>query len=117
VQGLYNAAALEEAPAPLAGAPAQGQYVSPRVMNLALQSVTDAIALASTWKLLRPAVGELLTNIVFPAMCFDDEDAELWRDDPQEYIRKARRGPGPGAMLLCLPFCFIGAEAVPLQCA
>lgn len=22
-------------------------------------------------------------------LCFDDEDAELWADDPQEYIRKA----------------------------
>lgn len=21
-------------------------------------------------------------------LCFDDEDAELWADDPQEYIRK-----------------------------
>ena len=96
--GALCAAAQQKPPAASASAPAQGQYVSPRVMNLALQSVTDAIALASTWKLLRPAVGELLTNIVFPAMCFDDEDAELWRDDPQEYIRKARRSPGPGSI-------------------
>ncbi|KAK9839718.1 hypothetical protein WJX81_008385 [Elliptochloris bilobata] len=65
-----------------------GHYVSPRVMNLALQSVTDAVALSSTWKLLRPAMAELLTMVVFPALCFDDEDALLWRDDPQEYIRK-----------------------------
>ena len=71
-------------------ADAQGHYVAPRVMNLALQSVTEAIALSSTWKLLRPAMPELLTKVVFPALCFDDEDAALWRDDPQEYIRKAR---------------------------
>lgn len=69
----------------------QGHYVSPRVMNLALQSITDAVALSSTWKLLRPAMAELLTKLVFPALCFDDEDAMLWRDDPQEYIRKVRR--------------------------
>ena len=28
--------------------------------------------------------------MVFPLCCFGDEDDELWRDDPQEYIRKAR---------------------------
>ncbi len=27
-------------------------------------------------------------SVVFPMLCFDDEDAELWADDPQEYIRK-----------------------------
>jgi hypothetical protein len=26
-------------------------------------------------------------------LCFDDEDAELWEDDPQEYIRKVRHTP------------------------
>ncbi len=67
--------------------------MAPRVMNLALQSITEAIALSSTWKLLRPAMPELLTKVVFPALCFDDEDAMLWRDDPQEYIRKARDDP------------------------
>lgn len=32
----------------------------------------------------------LCCSVVFPMLCFDDEDAELWADDPQEYIRKVR---------------------------
>lgn len=31
-------------------------------------------------------------SVVFPLLCFDDEDAELWEDDPQEYIRKVGGG-------------------------
>ena len=30
----------------------------------------------------------LLTRCVLPLMCFNDEDDELWREDPHEYIRK-----------------------------
>ncbi len=71
-------------------------------MNLALQSVTEAVALSSTWKLLRPAMPELLTKVVFPALCFDDEDAALWRDDPQEYIRKARHDPRSRHVIFCV---------------
>ena len=32
----------------------------------------------------------ILANVAFPLMCFSDEDAELWSDDPHEYIRKVR---------------------------
>eukprot|EP00887_Chlorella_sp_A99_P003658 scaffold7.g3658.t1 len=31
---------------------------------------------------------QLLLSVVFPLLCFNAEDAELWRDDPQEYVRK-----------------------------
>jgi hypothetical protein len=30
----------------------------------------------------------LLTNVVMPQLTYNDEDAELWQDDPQEYVRK-----------------------------
>lgn len=35
-----------------------------------------------------PPTPPLCCSVVFPMLCFDDEDAELWEDDPQEYIRK-----------------------------
>jgi hypothetical protein len=38
-----------------------------------------------------PAPPSLPPSVVFPLLCFDDEDAELWQDDPQEYIRKVWR--------------------------
>lgn len=67
---------------------AQGGYQSPRVINLLLSYITQALAYSHTWKALKPYVEQMLLHVVFPLLCFDDEDAELWEDDPQEYIRK-----------------------------
>ena len=66
----------------------QGQWLSPRVVNLTLQYLTVGIRQARTWKLLQPHVPELMQRVLFPLMCFNDEDQELWDDDPLEYIRK-----------------------------
>lgn len=30
----------------------------------------------------------ILHNVAFPVMCFSNEDAQLWEEDPHEYIRK-----------------------------
>lgn len=67
----------------------QGQYMAPRCMNLCLSFVTHAVQPSRTWTVLKPHVPALLQSCIFPLACFDDEDATLWRDDPQEYIRKA----------------------------
>ena len=77
----------------------QGQWVSPRVINLTLQYLTHAVKLSKTWKALKPHVATLLLHVVFPLLCFDQEDEELWRDDPHEYIRKV------SAQILILPKC------------
>ncbi len=69
----------------------QGHYIAPRVTNLALQYITTGIALSSSWKVMKPHMQSLMANVVFPLCCFDDEDQELWDEDPQEYIRKVGR--------------------------
>lgn len=71
--------------------PAQGHYIAPRVTNLALQYITTGVALSSSWKTMKPHMQSLMANVVFPLCCFDDEDQELWDEDPQEYIRKVGR--------------------------
>lgn len=40
---------------------------------------------------MKPHTNELLTRCVLPLMCFSEEDDELWREDPQEYIRKVAK--------------------------
>lgn len=30
------------------------------------------------------------SQVVLPHLCFDDQDAELWEEDPQEFVRKVR---------------------------
>ncbi|KAK9818968.1 hypothetical protein WJX74_009075 [Apatococcus lobatus] len=67
---------------------AQGQYLSPRVTNLVLQYLTHAVKLSSSWKALKPEALPLLQRVIFPLLCFNEDDARLWQDDPQEFIRK-----------------------------
>lgn len=66
-----------------------------------LRYLTHAVELSATWKLIKPHILDLLTKCVFDLMCFDDEDAELWEDDPQEYIRKV----GPSSTMCFVETC------------
>lgn len=42
----------------------------------------------SMYQLLQPRLDVLLFDIVFPLMCFNDNDQKLWDEDPHEYVRK-----------------------------
>ena len=66
----------------------QGQYISQRCTNLALQYLTHALPNKKTYGLMKPHFQQLMFNILFPLACFSDEDAELWEEDPHEYVRK-----------------------------
>eukprot|EP00898_Chlorokybus_atmophyticus_P004844 jgi/Chlat1/5360/Chrsp35S05283 len=65
-----------------------GAYLPDRVVNLTLQFITSSISRPSVYKLLKPQLDVMLFDIVFPLLCFNDRDAELWQDDPHEYVRK-----------------------------
>lgn len=65
-----------------------GEWVSPRVIQLILTYLTQSVNHAKTWECLKGEVfGTMLKELLFPLMCFTEEDAELWEDDPEEYIR------------------------------
>lgn len=66
-------------------------WLPDRVVNLALQYVTTAVGKSSTYKALKPELDIIMFEIVFPLLCFNHEDAELWRDDPHDYVRKGAR--------------------------
>jgi hypothetical protein len=67
---------------------AQGVYLLERFVVEAINYIVIAVTLAETWKFLRPNVMPLVCQVLFPMMCFDDRDAELWADDPTEFVRK-----------------------------
>ena len=46
----------------------------------------NALEPAQTWKMMLPLVPEITATIIFPMMCFSDEDAELWETDPRECV-------------------------------
>ena len=42
---------------------------------------------AGSWKLIRPHFQAIFQDLVFPMMCYSNEDDQLWHNDPYEYIR------------------------------
>jgi len=68
--------------------PSQGLQLSSRVANLAINYLEASISPAATWQAMLPHIEILLTKILFPYMCINNEDLILWRDDPVEYVRK-----------------------------
>ncbi|KAI9119500.1 hypothetical protein K1719_009376 [Acacia pycnantha] len=65
-----------------------GGYLPDRVINLILQYLSNSIPKNSMYTLLQPRVDILIFEIVFPLMCFNDNDQKLWEEDPHEYVRK-----------------------------
>ncbi|KAK8684849.1 hypothetical protein V6N13_040864 [Hibiscus sabdariffa] len=65
-----------------------GGYLPDRVTNLILQYLSSSISKNSMYTLLQPQIDALLFEIVFPLMCFNDNDQKLWEEDPHEYVRK-----------------------------
>lgn len=66
---------------------ALGQYVSPRVMQQALNYLNTAVLHSMTWKMLKNDMMVVVEKIIFPLMCHSKDDDEMWHSDPQEYIR------------------------------
>jgi importin-7 len=81
-------AAFLDAHLALLAAPSHGGYATPRATNLALQYLAAAVPSPSSWKGLKPHVPAVLAAAALPAACFDDADAELWADDPADFVRK-----------------------------
>ncbi|XXG46873.1 hypothetical protein AAC387_Pa02g1603 [Persea americana] len=65
-----------------------GGYLPDRVTNLILQYLSSSISKNSMYQLLQPQLDILLFEIIFPLMCFNDNDQKLWNEDPHEYVRK-----------------------------
>lgn len=67
---------------------AHGAWVAPRVSNILLQYVAEAVNHIETWRTLKPHVQGIVEHAIMPLLSFDEEDAILWEQDPQEYVRK-----------------------------
>ena len=65
----------------------RGIYVSPRVMQQALNYVNTGVSHSLTWKLIKVHILEIIKDILFPIMSYTESDAELWETDPFEYVR------------------------------
>ncbi|XP_051118176.1 importin beta-like SAD2 [Andrographis paniculata] len=65
-----------------------GEYLPDRVINLILQYLSNSISKKNMFSQLQPKLDIVLFEIIFPLMCFNDNDQRLWEEDPYEYVRK-----------------------------
>ncbi|KAI3459723.1 hypothetical protein Pfo_016386 [Paulownia fortunei] len=67
-----------------------GGYLPDRVINLILQYLSNrfVISKSNMYSQLQPRLDVVLFEIIFPLMCFSDNDQRLWDEDPHEYVRK-----------------------------
>ncbi|KRX27346.1 Importin-8 [Trichinella nelsoni] len=65
----------------------QNEYISPQVLYLALEYLTTGVRETNGWKAVKAHVMDIIQTVIFPLLCFSNEDDELWHTDPQEYIR------------------------------
>ncbi|XP_051911793.1 importin-8 isoform X1 [Hippocampus zosterae] len=65
----------------------QEQYVTPRVLQQCLDYLNQGLSHSLTWKQMKPHMQAICQEVIFPLMCYKDEDERLWQEDPFEYIR------------------------------
>lgn len=65
----------------------QGAWVSRPVTRLLLNFFTDCVKAKSMWQLLRAHMQQIIEAIVYPRLCFSEEDEELWELDPVDFVR------------------------------
>lgn len=66
----------------------QGAFLPDRFIVESLKYIIISVSLAITWRDLQPNAMALVCHVLFPMMCFNETDQEVWEDDPQEFIRK-----------------------------
>ncbi|XP_036374113.1 importin-8 [Megalops cyprinoides] len=65
----------------------QKAYVTPHVLQEALNYLNQGVSHSLTWKQMKPHMQTISEEVIFPLMCYKDEDEKLWQEDPYEYIR------------------------------
>ena len=70
------------------GQKAQGVFLTEDVHRNCITYVVACVEMAPTFKVLKPHMDFLLFNIIFPVLCLNTDDIELFDNDPQEFVRK-----------------------------
>lgn len=67
---------------------ASGRYIAEDTHRQCLVYLTNSVEMAPTYKVIKKQIDHILFEIVFPSLCVDPADVELFRTDPNEFIRK-----------------------------
>ncbi|EGC38931.1 hypothetical protein DICPUDRAFT_75469 [Dictyostelium purpureum] len=58
-----------------------------RYQKKLIEYFTTSVIYGTTYVVMKTFLNDLIQKILFPILCFNEKDAELWEDDPQEFLR------------------------------
>ncbi|CAG8569447.1 9240_t:CDS:10 [Ambispora leptoticha] len=64
------------------------QWLSNKALFYLADFYKDAITHKTTWQIFKAHSGKIVSEFIFPQLCFSELDQELWDEDPVEYIHK-----------------------------
>jgi len=67
---------------------ARGRVMPSAFLAIAIQIISFSIIRSETWKLVKPKLGDLIQSLLFPLFCYEKEDAKLFEEDPEEFLRR-----------------------------
>lgn len=62
--------------------------MSPKVVHYAMKYIYYALSFESTLNVLTPIMDRLLFGVIFRLTFLTRHDEKIWKEDPEEYIRK-----------------------------
>mmetsp|Transcript_103123 Transcript_103123/g.166244 ORF Transcript_103123/g.166244 Transcript_103123/m.166244 type:complete len:1085 (+) Transcript_103123:63-3317(+) len=65
----------------------QGAFLPERLVVEACSYIMCSVTLAITWQELKQNVMPLITHVIFPVLCFERRDRDMWNNDPLEFVR------------------------------
>ena len=66
----------------------QTQFQAPRTQLFALKYLYYALKLEYTGQLMNPHIESIIFDVALPAMQLTTRDDRLWKEEPEEYIRR-----------------------------
>jgi hypothetical protein len=67
---------------------ASKKFVTERYVFFALSHLADALGHAEIWKVVKPHFNDLVLHVIFPSLCYTEEDEELWETEELDFIRQ-----------------------------
>jgi len=66
----------------------QHLYVPDRYLYFALTHLADSLSHAEIWMVVKPHFNELVFHIIFPLLCYSEDDEELWESEEIDFVKQ-----------------------------
>ncbi|KAI9004065.1 putative nonsense-mediated mRNA decay protein [Gaertneriomyces semiglobifer] len=66
-----------------------GVWMTSRVKVALANFLQECVKPKATWDIIQPHLEPIVLHFIFPLLSFNEDDAQLWSEDPVEYVQKS----------------------------